>query len=72
MEKQAAKFAAFYKICFLPHADLYGDQTSMSTQSLQKYLSWDTFCSDIETMENSGKLVDRLRLDAMYTYMYGF
>ena len=37
----------------------------------QQYLSWETFANRIKEMEASNLLIDCLRLDAMFTYIYG-
>ena len=69
--KAVSAFAQFYSICFLPHPDLYGDDLELELYKRQKYLSWETFADQIKEMEASNLLIDRLRLDAMFTYMYG-
>ena len=69
--KAASAFAQFYSICFLPHPDLYGDDLELELYKRQKYLSWETFADQIKEMEASNLLIDRLRLDAMFTYIYG-
>ena len=60
----ATKFAIFYETCFLPHTTIYGDAQQYEVPS------WNSFCSRIQEMEQSNLQIDRLRLDAMFTFIY--
>ena len=71
-KKNAKLYAQFYTVCFLPHLDHYGNPPKFSKDYLEHYLSWESFSARIQTMEETGNLIDRLRLDTMYTFMYGF
>ena len=64
--KAAHKFACFHEICFLPHENLCGGPHSVVA------VSWETFCAKIHAMEHSDLLIDKLRLHAMFTFIYGF
>ena len=64
--KAAQKFANYYEICFLPHTDLYGEKQPHHA------ITWETFCSKIQAMESSEFMIDKLRLDAMMTFILGF
>lgn len=64
---KAETFAAYFSICFLPHPHINGTGYKIP----RDYLSWSNFCARIKAMESSGLLIDRLRLSAMYTFIYG-
>ena len=69
--KDAAAFAQYHIICFFPHPEFFGDNISWDSATKQNYLSWDKFASGICSMEKSKQMIDRLRLDAMFTFVYG-
>ena len=60
------KFANFFEICFLPYEHLHGDLQPTVP------ITWETFCEKIAKMETSNLLIDKLKLDAMFTFIYGF
>ncbi|CAB9516444.1 helicase PIF1 [Seminavis robusta] len=66
--KAADAFASWYDITFLPHEDIYGDMPA----SAHSAPTWESFCAKIQDMEINNRLIDRLRLDAMFTFSYGF
>ena len=68
----AKKYAEFCIICFLPHPSFFGENTTLTPAELNNYVSWDTLGSRVQLMTASDKLIDRLRLDTMFTHMAGF
>ena len=70
-EKKCKKYSTFCSVLFLPHPTLYGDTEIQDMPDIISSLAWDSFCKSIQRMDTSKKLIDRLRLDTMYTYMYG-
>ena len=62
----AQNFANFFEICFLPHEHLYGELQPTVP------ITWETFCEKFSKMETSNLMIDKLRLDAMFTFIYGF
>ena len=69
---KAQKFALFYSIIFLSHPTIYGEELNWDLKTCSSYLSWDNFAARIQKMETSGLLIDRLRLEAMFTKIKGF
>jgi hypothetical protein len=65
--KYGKKFAEFYIANFMPHDCFYGNSFPDST-----YLSFESLSERIEKMEKSPRLVDRMRDEAMMTYICGF
>jgi hypothetical protein len=61
------KFAEFYIANFMPHDCFYGNSFPDSTS-----LSFESLSERIEQMEKSPRLIDRMRLEAMMTYICGF
>ena len=70
-EKKCKKYSTFCSVLFLPHPTLYGDTEIQDMPDIISSLAWDSFCKSIQRMDTSKKLIDRLCLDTMYTYMYG-
>jgi hypothetical protein len=67
-KKKAGKFAEFYIANFMPHDEFYGD----SFPDRRTYLSPQALAERIEQMEKSPRLIDRMRVEAMTTYIQGF
>ena len=70
--RKCDNFAKFYQLCFLPHNETFGNIVSSPSTLMQSDLSWTSFCSTIEKMENSKLLIDRIRLQTMFTFIHGF
>jgi 23S rRNA maturation mini-RNase III len=64
-KKKANAFASYYICSFLPHNDLFGSYSSIP----KDYFSWNSFTARVKKMESSGLLIDRLRIDAMSTFI---
>ena len=71
-QSRAQAFARFYSICFLPLDGFYGAPLGLSSPDFAAFLSWDNFCRRIQKMEESERLIDHLRLEAMFAHVYGF
>jgi hypothetical protein len=65
--KCGRKFAEFYIANFMPHDGFYGNSFPDST-----YLSFESLSERIEKMEKSPRLIDRMRVEVMMTYVCGF
>lgn len=66
--KLAKKFAQFYIANFMPHDCFFGDSFPDSST----YLSFEALSVRIEHLEKSCRLIDRMRVEAVTTYIRGF
>ena len=39
---------------------------------MKEFSTWETFCKKIAKMETSNLMINKLRLDTMFTFIYGF
>ena len=66
---KADAFAKYYLCTFRPMEEVYsGDHKISNPQEF----TWEALCSWVEAMEGSSRLVDRLRVRAMFNHIYGF
>ena len=64
---KANKYAKYALVCFRPEVHVWSKD---DTPSEQDY-TWNALCDWIQDMTRSKRLIDRLRLDSMFTYLYG-
>ena len=67
-KEEVDKYAKVCLVSFRPEVNLYSTEHDNSEP---EYYSWNTFCSWIKDLENSKFLIDRLRLQCLYTSVHG-
>ena len=65
-EEAADKFARHCLVCFCEH-----EPCSSSNGPNADEFTWDAFCAWVKKLEQSGRLIDRLRLDVLYKNIRG-
>ena len=68
-KKKADAFAMYYLCTYRPMPNHYSSAQKISNR---EDFSWDALCGWVKDMEQSERVVDKLRLDAMYNDIYGF
>ena len=68
-KKKADAFALYYLSTYRPLPNHYSKNQRIGDKS---DFSWEALCQWVEEMEQSSRVVDKMRLDAMYNDIYGF
>ena len=68
-QEKADAYAKYYLCSFRPMEHIYSGEHNIDDPNL---FTWEALCSWVEAMEQSPRLIDRLRVAAMFNHMYGF
>jgi hypothetical protein len=68
-QKKADTFAKYYLCNFRPLENVYSGEHNVCNPD---DFTWDALCTWVQSMESSPRLVDRLRVAAMFNHIYGF
>ena len=66
--ESADKFVAYYPVPFHSETQVWGADQQLQDSAAY---AWDALCAWVKQIEQSEYLIDRMRLDAMLTNMYG-